>query len=695
MKKLIYILIFVSASAIGQTTYYISQEDGDADYTSYDALISSVGTLTPGDSILFRAGETWRDDYSITESGSEGNYIYFGRYGTGDNPKFLGSRREPSWSASGTDNVWQSSSSDYSSDWFDNYYSARIFFMQDDSVTWGEFETYTSGYTNLTEEYDFTYNGGRVYVYSTTDPDNVYDSIEVTVRSRIWSFEDSNPESYIEFNGIDMKFPRLSCFYSGYPEVAGATDLIFRNCTIGYVGYKGSGYGYGLEVFHSNFLVEDCFFSDCGRRAISYNLYDGTRTESDYAYLSNIIVRDNTFKRGYHTSSLDLSSQQTEYDTIVDVYFYNNVVDDSEIADIGSWAPSNQVFLQNGSNVCWINNVYVVGNVFIHSTGANILFEGTDTSYAYNNTIIGHHPDLTESPQVNVVWQYGDGVGSYVNNVLYDNLPDNALNNQGVQQYYAEDGEGEPVHNYTFEEKDYNLYYQENPGVAGGDRNFSAHRANNTGGNGYWDITEWETYLSENSTAGFEANSPDPTWMNFADTANHDYSLTDSSDAVGTGTAINWIITGAFHDVPADTINKYDITGYEYDRSSVDLGAYAYQGVDSTATDITSFGLPEQTGSGTINTTNHTVSIEVSYGTDLSALTPTITINGESISPASGVEQDFTSTVTYTVTAYNSTTQDWEVTVTEASEPEEPTSTGTWIKSGGVWLKSNGTYIKL
>lgn len=604
MRTLISILLIsLSMYVFGQTTYRISQDDPAADYTDYDALIADVTTLSPGDSILFRAGETWRDDYTITESGTSGNYIYFGRYGEGNNPRFLGSRKEPSWSASGTSNVWQSSSSDYDSDWFDNYYSARIFFMEDDSAAWGEFQTYSSGFTNLAEEYDFTYNGGRVYVYSTTDPDNAYDSIEVTVRSRIWSFADGNPESYIIFDGIDMKFPRLSCFYSGYPEVAGATDLIFKNCTIGYVGCKGSGYGYGIEAMHSNFLVENCFFSDCGRRAISYNLYDATRTAAEGAYLSNVIVRDNTFKRGYHTTSLDLSSQQTEVDTIVNVYFYNNVVDDSEIDQMGDWVPSNQIFIQNGGGVNYINNVYVVGNIFIHGTGANILFEGSDTSYVYNNTIIGHHPDLNEEPQVNVVWQYGiGGVGYYVNNILYDNLGDNSMANQGVQQWYAEG-----VHEYTFGQKDYNLYYQDNPGVANGDRNFSCHRVNNTGANGYWDITEWSSYLTENASAGFEANSPTPQLPDFTDYSGMDYTLTDTSAAVGAGTVIDYIIITDPFGVN-DTINKYDVAGNMYDREAMDLGAYAYSiGEDPGETPSSSSRRPHMVGGKSMRIGNRTI----------------------------------------------------------------------------------------
>ena len=82
------------------------------------------------------------------------------------------------------------------------------------------------------------------------------------------------------------------------------------------------------------------------------------------------------------------------------------------------------------------------------------------------------------------------------------------------------------------------------------------------------------------------------------------------------------------------------------------------------ANDILSFSLTEQTGAATINATNHTIEIEVETGTSLAALEPTMTISeGASISPTGA--QDFTSAVTYTVTAENYEVQDWTVTVTE------------------------------
>ena len=84
---------------------------------------------------------------------------------------------------------------------------------------------------------------------------------------------------------------------------------------------------------------------------------------------------------------------------------------------------------------------------------------------------------------------------------------------------------------------------------------------------------------------------------------------------------------------------------------------------------ITAFGFLglTPTVTGTITEANHTIALTVPYGTNVSALVPTITTTGASVSPASGVAHDFTSPRTYTVTAADGTTQAYAVTVTVAA----------------------------
>ena len=51
----------------------------------------NASKFNPGDQILFKMGETWREQLTVSYSGSSGNPITFGAYGSGNKPKILGS----------------------------------------------------------------------------------------------------------------------------------------------------------------------------------------------------------------------------------------------------------------------------------------------------------------------------------------------------------------------------------------------------------------------------------------------------------------------------------------------------------------------------------------------------------------------------------------------------------------------------
>ncbi|NLB51894.1 MAG: cadherin-like domain-containing protein, partial [Syntrophomonadaceae bacterium] len=76
--------------------------------------------------------------------------------------------------------------------------------------------------------------------------------------------------------------------------------------------------------------------------------------------------------------------------------------------------------------------------------------------------------------------------------------------------------------------------------------------------------------------------------------------------------------------------------------------------------------------SGMIDEETKTITLTVPYGTDLTALVPTIDHNGVSVSPVSGEAADFTDPVIYRVTAEDGSTQDYLVTITVAEQLPEP-----------------------
>jgi hypothetical protein len=154
------------------------------------------------------------------------------------------------------------------------------------------------------------------------------------------------------------------------------------------------------------------------------------------------------------------------------------------------------------------------------------------------------------------------------------------------------------------------------------------------------------------------------------------------TDASGT---TNLYVNAAVTDLIGTTIpNKADVVGVcmEYTpsttatieivpRSINDLTAYS-----SSAKAITAFAFNglSPVVTGTIDETAKTIAATVPAGTSRTALVPTITVSANaSVSPASGVATDFSSAVTYTVTAQDGTTQTYTVTVSVASGIDEQT----------------------
>lgn len=67
-------------------TYNVAK-DGSGNYTSIAQVNSAMGSFQPGDQILFKRDDTFDDaTLQITRSGTNGNEIIFGAYGTGDLP---------------------------------------------------------------------------------------------------------------------------------------------------------------------------------------------------------------------------------------------------------------------------------------------------------------------------------------------------------------------------------------------------------------------------------------------------------------------------------------------------------------------------------------------------------------------------------------------------------------------------------
>lgn len=157
-------------------------------------------------------------------------------------------------------------------------------------------------------------------------------------------------------------------------------------------------------------------------------------------------------------------------------------------------------------------------------------------------------------------------------------------------------------------------------------------------GNDNTEAAQWETFI-----AAYPGHTKHD--VTFEDAANGDLKLSGAS-----------LAAGALRGVNVGVAN--DMLGISRSTQGPSLGAFEYANI---ATDIMSFSVPEQAIPAIIDDENHTVDI-VLDPEDPTTQVPTIAVNhGASISPQSGVSQDFSSEVTYTVTSETGVTQDWAV----------------------------------
>ncbi|HEX3038962.1 MAG TPA: leucine-rich repeat protein, partial [Caproiciproducens sp.] len=111
----------------------------------------------------------------------------------------------------------------------------------------------------------------------------------------------------------------------------------------------------------------------------------------------------------------------------------------------------------------------------------------------------------------------------------------------------------------------------------------------------------------------------------------------------------------------------YTVTAQNGDKQDYVVTVTVSTDTRNTGKKITSFAIGGNDCS--INEANHTIAVTVPYRTNITALTPTITVSGKaSVSPKSGIMQNFEKPVIYTVTAENGDTQNYVVTVTVSAD---------------------------
>jgi uncharacterized repeat protein (TIGR02059 family) len=456
--KFLFLVVFLTCSSISfATNYYVSGSggndsgDGKSELTAWKTIAKINGkTFLPGDSILFKRGDVWRETLTIPSSGSSAGYIGFAAYGTGNKPRILGSTQAINWTPEGHTNIWVSATT------LNNPASlgmtgSDIFFDNSGTITQGLYKAYSSTFTNLASEYNWTWNGNKIYIYAASDPDSRYTSVEVPQLA--WSIS-INEREYISIDGFELQFACSGGITTASYPTANKSHLTIKNCNINYSGLITPGVNndkdnYGIHACYSYMLIQNNVIHDMGRRPISIYNYGSGFT------VTNVVVDGNTLYNGYHTTGIDISCGNSpntaDFDGII---IRNNLIyDNANAYCYGSELINVESYYTAGVN---IHNVQIYNNILKNPQNSGVHIYGIHGVKIFNNTFYGHNENAAGNTAHIKIQNECTGV-EIKNNIFYSPL--NVDGSSSGNAIYT--GTTQTTASIT---ADYNLYYRINSG---------------------------------------------------------------------------------------------------------------------------------------------------------------------------------------------------------------------------------------
>jgi hypothetical protein len=483
---------------------------------------------------------------------------------------------------------------------------------------------------DLTAQYDWHWENGVLYVYASADPATLY--THPGIEKQTSEVNITIGANYITVKDLEMEKAIVGIFASNTTgvtldsnKISEVGDGIVNNGTLGNSEF----------VINNNDISQVHTFYNNNTGAVSA---DGGGIALSAGDTPNAVITNNRL------SDIDAYGIATVMDNVTGGIISGNTVSytcqNAKEGDSGALGTNgnNWVIKDNIVNHGCIGVVVGGGtnNTVLRNTVQNCSRAGvwvfhvniTNINIGYNLLVGNKYGVDTYGGEVNVF--NNTIIGSEIAGITMYHPPKLTIRNNIIQDTIGL----------------YDIYVTYNAGAITIDHN-NYYRANG-GNNWYWrgvakNFTDWK--IATGSTGELNMDS-----LFFSPT---NYQLFPNSPLINAGVDV-----GLTTDILGNPI-----------VGRPDIGAYEFQPNVTKA--IAAFSFASPAAAGTLDEANHTIKVIVPIGTNLTNLTPTITHTGASIAPASGTPQNFTNPVIYTVTAGDSSTQTYTVTVTFQTAPKK------------------------
>ena len=531
-------LFFLSVSGFS-TEYYIKNGGNDSNTGLSDAqawaTLSKIEALTGNQSdtaVYLKRGSVWRESFIFAGSGTSGHPFTVGAYGTGNDPKIMGSEQITGWVVY-SGNIWRAPCSSNPGGGDNN---GPVFFINrngDGKTHWGIRDTTPD------VEYDWYWSSNYIYCYSPADPDTRYGSVEAAMRYNC--IATSFASSYVYVSDLELCYTAQQGFYGENPLANyGTVD----GCHIHHSGaydnqggttwaadnimWEGSGWTIKNNLLHDAYahnLQHYCADHNANGDIIEHNIcYNGGHAQVDVKHngpsgtLSNQIIRYNLI---YTNSDFPWPSM-TEAAAI------------SVLSDMGYYVDNTQIY---GNIIMdfWKHGIYLDYYV----DGANI----------YNNVIYRRNPLNTDAND------YPCAIGSYTWNGPQRNI---TIKNNIIAGNLSSSGAGIVIWNVgglgKITDCDYNCFYIT-----------TGHSIiNDAGGGGEtsYDAGGWAAWKA---ASGFDESSKwnqDPKFVSPGSHSDTDYRIQSDSPCKDAG--INVGLSTDYFGNPIPSGSRPDIGAHEY-----------------------------------------------------------------------------------------------------------------------------------